>query len=182
MRMERTSRALYGAALLLLLAGLIFRIVPAPAGAIESPIRAGGDSTSVVPAATPKVPGADTVIVDGNIFSASRSAPRERYLPPDLAPAQAAQRARPRRTSPRLRLMGTVSGSAALIDANPSIPGAEIYQIGDLVDGKQPSSSREHPGEPSCACSLLDNPFSKEGSECGALLSLRSWSCCLRFP
>jgi hypothetical protein len=33
--------------------------------------------------------------------------------------------------------MGTVSGTAALIDANPSIPGAEIYQIGDVVDGKR---------------------------------------------
>jgi hypothetical protein len=33
--------------------------------------------------------------------------------------------------------VGTVSGTAALIDANPGLPGAEIYQIGDVVAGRR---------------------------------------------
>lgn len=135
--MERTSRALYGAALVFLLTGLMLRMVPAPIGAMQPQTSRGGDSATVGPKAAAKDPTADSVVIGGNIFSASRSAPRERYVPPDLAPARVARRARPMPTSPRLRLMGTVSGTAALIDANPSIPGAEIYQIGDVVDGKR---------------------------------------------
>jgi hypothetical protein len=29
------------------------------------------------------------------------------------------------------------SGTAALIDADPAVRGAEIYQVGDVVDGKR---------------------------------------------
>lgn len=135
--MERTSRLLYGAAAALLLVGLLLRIVPAPVGAIQPQSGPSGDSATGGQKAAAQVPAADTVVIGGNIFSATRSAPRVRYTPPDLAPARVALRARPARTSPRLRLMGTVSGAAALIDANPAVPGAELYQIGDVVDGKR---------------------------------------------
>jgi hypothetical protein len=84
-----------------------------------------------------QIAGADSAIVAGNIFSASRSAPRERYTPPDLVASRETVRVRPRPVASGLRLFGTVSGTAALIDANPAVPGAEIYQIGDVVTGKR---------------------------------------------
>jgi hypothetical protein len=75
-------------------------------------------------------------IVRANVFSQERTPPAERYVPPELAiqaaPVRAAQAA------PRLRLFGVAvgpTGSVALIDADPEIPGAEVYRLGDIVAG-----------------------------------------------
>jgi hypothetical protein len=134
--MERISRALYALSALLLLLGLGLRIVPAPA---EARVQATMPSTphSTPPGTARPAAGAPPGIVEGNIFSPSRSAPRRRYIPPDLVPRGERKSAKAVPTPTRLRLFGTVvgpSGTAALIDANPAIRGAEIYQVGDTVD------------------------------------------------
>jgi hypothetical protein len=73
-----------------------------------------------------------------NMFSETRSPPRRRYVPPgrasDTAEAKPRQRRRP--AAPPYRLSGVVvspSGRIALIDANPRVPGAEIYRVGARV-------------------------------------------------
>jgi len=109
-------------------------------------------------------------IVRANPFSAERQPPESRYVPPDLVQEPAEQptaRPAPRRAP---RLFGVAvgpDGAVALIDADPAIPGAEVYRPGDLVgtarlvevrdtavvldgpDGRQvltlPSSSRRTP-------------------------------------
>jgi hypothetical protein len=135
--MERISRLLYGIAAILLLVGVALRVVPAPVGAHQEVPTGETESTTVRGETSRDAAGTDAGIVKGNIFSASRSAPRERYTPPDLVASRDTAPARPRPEVPGLRLFGTVSGTAALIDANPAVPGAEIYQIGDMVAGKR---------------------------------------------
>ena len=136
--MERATRLLYGAAAILFLAGLAVRVMPAPMLASQ-PAEAGSSSrsTAVSPVAR-QASGEDSTIVNGNIFSISRSAPRVRYTPPDLSPSSRPVQPRAGRSGPPgLRLLGVVSGTAVLVDANPEIPGAEIYQIGDVIRGKR---------------------------------------------
>jgi len=74
-------------------------------------------------------------IVRADPFGPDRTPPTERYVPPELRLAQ--QSVRPDvPVAPRLQLFGVATGptgAVALIDANPSIPGAEIYRIGDRV-------------------------------------------------
>ena len=128
---------LYAMAAILLLVGLAVRLAPAPLGPGPAPgvraTRSGPDSPKTIR----ETAGADAAIVGGNIFSVSRSAPRVRYSPPDLAPSREPTRSRSRPAAPGLRLFGTVSGTAALIDADPAVRGAEIYQIGDVVRGNR---------------------------------------------
>jgi hypothetical protein len=136
--MERMTRLLYGIAALLLLLGLVLRIVPASVGANQRVAARTPESGIKSRRAVSETSAAEAVIIEGNIFSASRAAPRVRYTPPDLAPsAQKPARARPRPGSAGLRLFGTVSGTAALIDADPAVPGAEVYQVGDVVGGRR---------------------------------------------
>lgn len=138
--MERTTQVVYAIGAALLLLGLALRVVPAPAGA---PAESGPRSVSreTPPRVTPAVaPGQAAAIIEGNIFSPTRAAPRVRFTPPDLIPAETPRVSRARPAAPRLRLFGTVvgpSGTAALIDADPAVRGAEIYQVGDVVDGKR---------------------------------------------
>lgn len=138
--MEMTTRVLYGLAALLLLVALALRIAPAPASA-GFPAGAGGTESGVSrPGVTGDSGQAAAAVVQGNVFSASRSAPRVRFIPPDLVPVDTRQLTRRPPPTPRLRLFGTVvgpSGTAALIDADPAVRGAEIYQVGDMVDGKE---------------------------------------------
>jgi hypothetical protein len=133
----RTTRLLYASAAMLLLLGLVLRVAPAPVGAaqVASPAR---EAPAAAHVAKPRVGSeAETPIVNGNIFSPDRSAPKVHYTPPDLArPPQPARPAKVRPVSSGLRLLGTVvgpSGTAALIDADPAIPGAESYGVGDRV-------------------------------------------------
>ena len=57
-----------------------------------------------------------------------------RFTPPGLA-----ARGQPVHRAPAVRLYGITIGASgtatALIDADPDIPGAEIYHIGDVVAG-----------------------------------------------
>jgi hypothetical protein len=135
--MQRTTRMLYGLAGLLLLVGLALRIAPAPLPASQGSTDRATRSRPVPQQGAREVAGADGAIVSGNIFSVSRSAPRVRYSPPDLAPTGEPRRRVLRPAAAGLKLFGTVSGTAALIDANPAVPGAEIYQVGEKVRGKR---------------------------------------------
>ena len=77
-------------------------------------------------------------IVEGNVLSPSRQSPD-----PDGAPwtvvtqvVEAPPSPRPTPTVPRYRLSGIVGsadGFVALIDADPRVPGAELYRVGDAV-------------------------------------------------
>jgi hypothetical protein len=74
-------------------------------------------------------------IVRADPFDPERTPPAERYVPPELLAAQQDTRSN-QPVAPRLQLFGVATGptgAVALIDANPSIPGAEIYRIGDRV-------------------------------------------------
>jgi hypothetical protein len=138
--MEMTTRVLYGLAALLLLVALALRIAPAPVWSVSL----GGAGRTGSGISRPGVAGdsaqAAAAVVQGNVFSASRSAPGVRFVPPDLVPTDTDRPSHRRPPATRLRLFGTVvgpSGTAALIDADPAVRGAEIYQVGDMVDGKE---------------------------------------------
>lgn len=123
-------RILWSTAAVLMLVGFGFRIVPPALPAADPP---------TIPAARalPTGPGAPTTgagIVEGNIFSPSRTAPRVRFGARGVRDDRAAP------SRPGLVLYGiTVSaqGALALIDADPAVPGAELYRIGDLVHGSR---------------------------------------------
>jgi hypothetical protein len=137
---ELSTRVLYGMAAALLLLGLALRIAPAPAGAISAAGVTHAAPVGVRPDMPGELPQAAATVVEGNLFSASRAAPRVRFTPPDLDPPATARRPQRGPGGARLRLFGTVvgpSGTAALIDADPTVRGAEIYQVGDMVSGKQ---------------------------------------------
>lgn len=74
-------------------------------------------------------------IVRNNVFDRERRPPASRYVPPELAEAQAASEPAPVvRRGPRLfGLAVGPDGAVALIDADPAIPGAEVYRPGDAV-------------------------------------------------
>lgn len=134
------ARALAATAAVLLLAGVVLRVAPPDLGA-TSPAERTAAPSAVPPGPAPEPPGVTATIAAGNLFSAARTPPRVRYTPPDLVPAKGpAPAARRRPTTPSLRLFGTVvgpSGTAALIDADSAVRGAEIYQVGDEVDGRR---------------------------------------------
>jgi hypothetical protein len=133
----RVTRMLYAVAAVLAVVGLVLRFAPPRTGAGR---HTGVQDTRVDSAAVKaplETPGTGALIVGGNIFSVSRSAPRVRYLPSDLSPSRPAARQAGPRSGPGLKLVGTISGTAALIDADPAVRGAEIYRIGDLVRGKR---------------------------------------------
>jgi hypothetical protein len=72
------------------------------------------------------------LVVDSNMFSPGRSAPRVRFT---IRPATAdSVPAAPRAPSaPALRVYGITlrsTDSTALIDADPRVPGAEMYRVG----------------------------------------------------
>lgn len=76
-------------------------------------------------------------IVRGNVLATDRRPPATRYTPPVAGDVPTP--ATPSATlAPAIRLYGVATGPAgavALIDANPAIPGAEIYRVGDIVGG-----------------------------------------------
>jgi hypothetical protein len=139
--MKRATRVLYGIAALLLLGGMVLRVAPAPAGSARPAAAPSSKPGNGSPKTLGETPATGAAIIRANVFSASRSAPRVRYMPPDLAPAAQESASAPQ-TPPvqRLRLFGTVVGplgTAALIDADPAVRGAEIYGVGDTVDGRR---------------------------------------------
>ncbi len=130
-----TVRALYAAALVLGLLGLWLRLSRSPlpqAAAAPLPLRTAGQPTTA-PAGATAAPGYEAVVA-ANIFSQTRTAPLVRFAPAGRAARGTASRSR----RPALKLYGITvgpQGAVALIDADPKIPGAEIYRIGDLVAG-----------------------------------------------
>jgi len=128
-----TLRNLWGAAGVAALIGALLWVFPPPVRPPEQP------PADIVLPAPPADPSEHAVallayeeIARSNVFAADRSPPASRYTPggPPAAPA------RPVSTAPALRLYGLAvgpSGQVALIDADPTIPGAEIYRVGDQV-------------------------------------------------
>jgi len=97
---------------------------------------AGPSSPTVDPSAQAAALLTYEEIVRANPFGADRTPPPVRYLPPELRVAQQPAQPSGEAAAPRLQLYGVATGptgAVALIDANPSIPGAEIYRTGDLV-------------------------------------------------
>jgi len=130
-RSARAVSAVSGACLLLAL-GL--RLVP-----LRLP-SAAGDAQATASTVAPAALVAETVdpaayqpIVEGNILSATRQPPALR-TEEDTVQAPAPP---PRvEAAPRYRLVGLIrarDGYMALIDADPNVPGAEVYRLGDRV-------------------------------------------------
>jgi hypothetical protein len=144
-----TNDRIWAGATALLLAGAVWRAT----GAGESP-RVIWPELPRASAATPRPPARDPEAVvrgalDRNVFSASRTAPQSRYrvgmqLTPAVSPTTLTMPA-PAPTPPpppppptRYRIAGTMvsaTGGMALIDADPSSPGPEVYRVGDAVGG-----------------------------------------------
>ena len=126
-------RSLYAAAGALLIAGLGLRLAPtrlprAQTAPLDVPAEAQPEAA---PTSTRPAPRSDAIIA-ANIFSPDRTPPAVRFS----LPGRAAAPTKPR--GPTLRLYGITvgaQGAAAIIDADPSIPGGELYRVGDLVAG-----------------------------------------------
>jgi len=133
---RRTAGIVYAVTGVLLAAAAALRLAPP---VIRLPAVPQADSVATLPARDPSAQAAALLsfeeIVRANMFSPDRQAPRERYIPPELRLAATA--VRPGGPPlPRLQLFGVATGptgAVALIDANPAIPGAEIYRLGDRV-------------------------------------------------
>ena len=126
-------RSLYAAAAALLIAGLGLRLAPtrlprAQAAPLDVPAEAQPEAA---PTSTRPAPRSDAII-PANILSPDRTPPAVRFS----LPGRAAAPTKPR--GPTLRLYGITvgaQGAVAIIDADPSIPGGELYRVGDLVAG-----------------------------------------------
>lgn len=131
------SRWLYVGAAILLVAGLALRVAPARvAPPPAQPLLLSQAPTPPSGAEQAEALLTYEAIVRANVFSQARTPPTARYVPPELAARAAPTRATP--APPRLQLFGVAvgpTGSVALIDADPDIPGAEVYRVGDLVAG-----------------------------------------------
>ena len=133
---RQAAGTLYAVAAVLAVVAAALQLVPP---VIRLPTVPAADGAGAPPARDPSAQAAALLsfdeIVRADLFSAERQAPRERYIPPELRVAAAADRpAGP--PLPRLQLFGVATGptgAVALIDANPAIPGAEIYRLGDRV-------------------------------------------------
>src|SRR2546425_11795339 len=94
-----------------------------------------GQETPAEPGATPST--SYEPIVAATIFSQTRTAPSVRFSPAGRAGARPAA---PAPRGPRLTLYGTTvgpQGAVALIDADPKVPGAEIYRLGDRSEERR---------------------------------------------
>jgi hypothetical protein len=141
-RLVTLSRAFYASAAVLTVLAVATVIAWRP----PAPARAAIVATAGVPGAPANAPQAAPTAVDSaligqivssNIFSPDRAPPRRRYAPPSTAPAQPATADTAPSGPPPMRLYGVTLSAAgdsvALIEAEPSIPGAELYRIGDDV-------------------------------------------------
>jgi len=128
----------YGIAALLTAAGIALRALPprvtVPAVSAPEPIALPAPTEFSEPA---RALLAYEEIVQKNVFDPGREPPQPRYVPPEAVAGEDPGIAPP--VAPRgPRLFGLAvgpDGAVALIDADPSIPGAEVYRPGDLVRG-----------------------------------------------
>jgi len=131
----RPLRVLYvsAASFALVAVGLLLAPTAPPRAQASESGAPGVSHTTERPVATVP-PATYATIVSTNIFSTDRVPPRVRFTPPGLA-----TRGQPVHRAPAVRLYGITIGASgtatALIDADPDIPGAEIYHIGDMVAG-----------------------------------------------
>lgn len=131
-------RALYLAAAVFATGGAALRLMPAavPAAPAAPAIATAAPGAREAPAVEPKQ---FAPIVAMNAFAASRTAPATRWVPEGLRrDTQAVARPARKRAEPVARLFGITrgpGGAVALIDADPSVPGAEVYRVGDEVRG-----------------------------------------------
>ena len=133
----RLLRVLYGtsAGFALVAVGLqLAPTAPPPSRAQASESGAPAVSRATERSLATVPPATYATIVSTNIFSTDRVPPRVRFTPPGLA-----ARGAPVHRAPAVRLYGVTIGASgmatALIDADPDIPGAEIYHVGDMVAG-----------------------------------------------
>ena len=100
--------------------------VPAKAPGLPTVTRAPSEALNAT--------GLAAVVVSTNLFSPRRSAPGVRFG--DSTPAPPPVPTPPSRPIMGLFGIGTSGGQAtALIDADPGVPGAEIYHVGDALPG-----------------------------------------------
>ena len=132
-------RALYGTALGFGLVGIAFRVHPPrlPAAPPAPPILTRPQPRA---SSSPEVATAYAPIATTNAFSPDRTPPAKRFSPDGRTDtgAPASPRARPRVARPAVHLYGitrSVDGAVALIEADPKIPGAELYRVGERVGG-----------------------------------------------
>jgi hypothetical protein len=135
------ARWFYFAAATFTAGGTALRLAPASAPEVTG--------TASVAAGTPGVPPrpsfADSqryaAVVAANAFSASRTAPETRFIPEGLrkeAPPVVREPRKPREVPVLLfGISRGPGGAVALIDADPAVPGAEVYRLGETVrDGR----------------------------------------------
>ena len=135
---QALPRMLYGVAACFTLAGAALWVLPArelsapPAGDVGSGVVTPSLGAGAVDSA------AAAAILEGNLLSDARRPPRTRLRP--AGESVAAEAPRPRAAVFQPRLFGTVVGTSdpsALIDADPRVPGAEVYRLGDQLLGRR---------------------------------------------
>lgn len=132
-----TAARMFWVAGMLLAAAIGLQVVPLRPRLPDLPV---GATVAPAPDVDPSAQAAALLtyeeIVRVNPLAQDREPPPERYVPPGLRAASPDDQSTPAPEPPRLRLFGVATaptGAVALIDADPSIPGAEIYRIGDRV-------------------------------------------------
>jgi hypothetical protein len=138
------SRALYAAAGGLAALALATYVAwrPSASAAASNIARAAIPGPAPAPAtSSASVPDSVVIgqIVSTNIFSPERTPPRRRFMPATAVAGQPPSADTAPAGPPPIRLYGVTlsaaGGGVALIEADPRIPGAEIYRIGDGVRG-----------------------------------------------
>lgn len=153
------TEGLYGVTAFLIVIGLVLQLLPS-GGRLEAR-TAAGSNTSKPPVGAMQAGGALPALDSGNgvtdvvveplpetyqpiialnIFSPDRKPPRRRYVPREKEGEQVDRLPQISvREPPRgPRLFGvtlSASGASALIEADPRVPGAEIYRVGDPIAG-----------------------------------------------
>jgi hypothetical protein len=118
-------RLLWSAAAGFALAAIAFRVTPPAPPAANTPTIPQPQPLRAVPALE-----IGTEIVATNMFAASRRPPERRFLPRGFEAPVSAPGPSP------IILYGVTLAAAdplALIDADPNVPGAEIYRVGERV-------------------------------------------------
>jgi hypothetical protein len=128
-------RTLYASAAALALVAIGLLLAPSAPSRAQAAAALAPDVPSLTQRpATDIPPTTYAAIASTNVFSPDRVPPRVRFTPPGLA-----ARGESVHRAPTVRLYGITIGAGgaatALIDADPDIPGAEIYRVGDVVAG-----------------------------------------------
>jgi hypothetical protein len=131
----RIVRALYAASAALALLGLWLELAPASPPHAPEGERARAAWLGPAPTARAALPNYEAIVA-ANIFSKVRTPSAARFTPAG-SPRNRQARGAARGGTP-LTLYGITmgpQGAVALIHADPSVPGADVYHLGDLVAG-----------------------------------------------